>query len=386
MRILVVHNRYRSALPSGENLVVDDEIAALRERGHDVSTYFRSSDEIVSWSPAAKARNVLTPIRSARADADVAAEIDRHRPDVVHVHNLYPLISPSVIALVQGKGIPVVQTVHNHRHVCAKGTYYRDGHVCRDCLGKLFPTPAVVHRCYRGSLPQSAVMATSLAVNRTTFAHVTRFIALTDDIVAHLLDLGVPSEKIAVKPNSVPDPGVGSEPPDGGFVYVGRLSEEKGIQLLCDAWCRSPDGALGTLTVVGDGPLRHLVDSLAAERSDVHVVGPLDHPAVLAAIRSRATVVIPSTCPDVFPLVAVEALACGRPLVVTALGGLPSIVDSSCGWVCDATTASLASALAEAAAKRSEAHATAARRRYETLFAPSVVLDRLEEIYRGVLT
>ena len=386
MRILVVHNRYRSALPSGENLVVDDEVAALRERGHDVSTYFRSSDEIASWSPATKARNVLSPIRSPRADADVTAEIDTHRPEVVHVHNLYPLISPSVIARVQRTGIPVVQTVHNHRHVCAKGTYFRDGHVCRDCLGKRFPTPAVTHRCYRDSLPQSAVMATSLAVNRSTFAHVSRFIALTDDIAAHLLDLGVPSKKIAVKPNSVPDPGVASERPVGAFVFVGRLSEEKGIGLLCDAWRRAPDGAFGVLTVVGDGPLRHLVDRLAAERRDVRVVGSLDHPAVLAAIRSHATVVIPSTCPDVFPRVAVEALACGRPLVVTALGGLPSIVDSSCGWVCDPTTAALASALAEAAATRTEGHAAAARTRYVKLYSPAVVLDRLEEIYRGVVT
>jgi glycosyltransferase involved in cell wall biosynthesis len=386
MRILVVHNRYRSALPSGENLVVDDEVAALRERGHDVSTYFRSSDEIASWSPVTKARNVLSPIRSPRADSDVATEIDQHRPDVVHVHNLYPLISPSVIARVQSKGIPVVQTVHNHRHVCAKGTYFRDGHVCRDCLGKRFPTPAVAHRCYRDSLPQSLVMATSLAVNRSTFAHVSRFIALTDDIAAYLLDLGVPTEKIDVKPNSVPDPGVGSEQPVGAFVFVGRLSEEKGIALLCDAWRRAPDGALGVLTVVGDGPLRHLVDRLAAERSDVRVVGPLDHPAVLAAIRSHATVVIPSTCPDVFPRVAVESLACGRPLVVTALGGLPSIVDPACGWVCDPTGAALASALAEAATGRTDAHAAAARTRYEQLYSPAVVLDRLEEIYRGVVT
>ncbi len=386
MRILVVHNRYRSALPSGENLVVDDEVAALRERGHDVSTYFRSSDEIAGWGPVTKARNVLSPIRSPRADADVATEIGRHRPDVVHVHNLYPLISPSVIARIRSEGIPVVQTVHNHRHVCAKGTYFRDGHVCTDCLGKRFPGPAIVHRCYRGSLPQSVVMATSLAVNRPTFAHVSRFIALTDDIAAHLLDLGVPSEKIAVKPNSVPDPGVGPEQPVGAFVFVGRLSEEKGVALLCDAWRRAPDGELGVLTVVGDGPLRHLVDRLAAERGDVRVVGPLDHPAVLAAIRSHATVVIPSTCPDVFPRVAVESLACGRPLLVTALGGLPSIVDSSCGWVCDPTTAALASALADAAAHRTEAHAAAARTRYEKLYSPAVVLDRLEEIYRGVIT
>jgi glycosyltransferase involved in cell wall biosynthesis len=385
VRILVVHNRYGSALPSGENLVVDDEVAALRDRGHQVSTYFRSSDEIATWPKGKQARNVLTPIRSRIAEDHVAAMIDRDSPEVMHVHNLYPLISPSVIKVARSKSVPVVQTVHNHRHVCVKGTYFRDGHVCRDCLGARFPVPAIRHACYRDSHVQSALMATSHAVNRPIFDLVDRYIALTDEVAAHLRDYGVPTERIAIKPNSVPDPGAAPDRPDGGFAFVGRLSEEKGIELLCGAWRRLPDGMLGDLSVFGDGPLRYLVDDLAAARSDVHVAGAVQPAAALNAIRSAAIVVIPSTCPDVFPRVAVESLASGRPILTTAVGGLPSIVDPTCGWTCEATEDSLAATLAAASRTRTSAHSAAARDRYERLYTPSVVHGQLEHIYRSVI-
>jgi len=385
VRILIVHNRYRSEVPSGENLVVDDEIHALRQRGHEVSVYVRSSDEIAAWSSGTKARNVLSPMRSRQADADVARLIEGHRPEVMHVHNLYPLISPSVIRVARERAVPVVQTVHNHRHTCIKGTYYRDGHICRDCLGTLLSAPAVIHACYRDSRLQSAIMASSHAVNRSAFGQVSRFIALTEEIAGHLREYGVPAKSIVVKPNSVPDPGAAPDHPDGGFVFVGRLSEEKGVALLCAAWRSVADASLGTLTVVGDGPLRHLVNDLAAERTDVRVLGARPPEGALRAIRAAGMVVIPSTCPDVFPRVAVEALGSARPIVATELGGLPSIVEPSCGWTCQPTASSLAATLTTAAATRAPSHSAAARSRYERHFAPAVVHAQLEQIYRSVM-
>src|SRR5581483_6752869 len=161
MRVMVVHNRYRSALPSGENAVVDQEIGWLRAAGVDVVPFLPSSDEMSLWD---KALLPVSPIWRPRRGTVRAA-----RPDVVHLHNPYPLISPSIVRAAHAYGVPVVQTVHNYRHVCAAASFFRDGLPCHDCRGRVFAVPAIRHGCYRGSRAQSAVMATTLAVNRPTW-------------------------------------------------------------------------------------------------------------------------------------------------------------------------------------------------------------------------
>lgn len=155
-------------------------------------------------------------------------------------------------------GVPVVQTVHNYRQVCSSGIYFRDGVICQDCKGRALGVPAIKHRCYRDSAAQSALMATTLAVHRGTWRSVDRYVALTSAIADHLRDYGIPDERIVVKPNSVPDPGRPT-PLGDGFLYMARLSPEKGVDLLLDAWRRHPVGALGTLRIAGDGELRPLV-------------------------------------------------------------------------------------------------------------------------------
>src|SRR5437868_9975004 len=261
MKVVVAHNRYSSAQPSGENTVVEAEIAELRAAGVEVVPFLRSSDEIGTLPLSQKALLPLGPIISPPAIKALKELIRTERPDIVHLHNPYPLISPWIVKTAQAHGLPVVQTVHNYRQVCANGLYFRDGHICHDCRGRAVPLPAVVHACYRGSRAQSALMATALTVHRGTWRGVDRYLALTDAIAAHLRDFGIPDERIVVKPNSVPDPGPPA-PLGDGFLFVGRLSPEKGVSLLLDAWARRPGG---TLRIVGDGPLRPLVES----RSDV---------------------------------------------------------------------------------------------------------------------
>lgn len=385
MKVVVAHNRYREALPSGENTIVDAEIAQLRAAGVDVVPFVRSSDEIGALSPAGKALLPISPIWAPAAQRDLSALLVEHRPDVLHLHNPYPLISPWVVRTAHRHRVPVVQTVHNYRQICSSGLYFRDGRVCTDCKGRAVGIPAVVHRCYRGSRAQSAIMATTLAVHRPTWRSVDRYIALTSAIEEHLREYGIPAERIVVKPNAVADPGPPPTGPGDGFLFAGRLAPEKGLRLLLDAWRSHPEKSLGTLRVAGDGELRGLAERVAAERADVEFLGPLDRAGTAAAIRRSAAVVAASTWHDVLPTVIIEALSHGRPALGTALGGIPYLIgtDEPAGWVVQPTTEAMAAAL-PVARDGAGALVGRARARYERMFHPDAVTRRLIEVYRGM--
>src|SRR5262245_21349521 len=203
----------------------------LEAAGVTVLPFLRSSDDIPSLSAAQKALLPISPIWAPAAQRDLTRLLRAERPDLLHLHNPYPLLSPWVVRTAHQHGVPVIQTVHNYRQVCAPGLYFRDGHICTDCRGRAFATPAIVHACYRGSKAQSAVMATTLAVHRGTWRSVDQYIALTDRIAEHLTEFGIPAERISVKPNAIADPGPPA-PTGDGFLFAARLSPEKGLDLL----------------------------------------------------------------------------------------------------------------------------------------------------------
>jgi glycosyltransferase involved in cell wall biosynthesis len=382
VKVVIAHNRYREALPSGENVIVDAEIEQLRAAGVTVLPFLRSSDDIGALPLLDKALLPVAPVYNRRAQRDLAELLKTERPDLVHLHNPYPLLSPWVIRTAHAHGVPVIQTVHNYRQVCASGLYFRDGHICTDCKGRAFGLPAVVHSCYRGSKAQSAAMATALALHRGTWRTVDRYIALTDAIKEHLLEYGIPEANIVVKPNAVPDPGPAPTVPGDGFLYGARLSPEKGLSLLLDAWRRHPDGALGQLRIAGDGELRPLAEAAAAERDDVTYLGVVPHDEMRAQQRAAAVVLAVPTWHDVLPTAVIEALANGRPVLGTALGGVPYLIGDA-GWVVAPDAGSLADGLA-LARTQAGSYAAAARKRYEAMFHPDVVTARLLEIYREV--
>lgn len=341
----------------------------------------RSSDAIGDLPLAEKALLPLSPIYGRAAQRDLARLLEAERPDVLHLHNPYPLLSPWVVRTAHKHGVPVVQTVHNYRQVCSSGLYFRDGHNCQDCRGKIVGWPAVQHKCYRGSAAQSALMATTLAVHRPTWRSVDRYIALTDRIAAHLRDYGIAEERIVVKPNGLPDPGE-PEPLGDGFLYGARLSPEKGLGLLLDAWQRHPDGSLGTLRIAGDGELRPLAERVAAERNDVRYLGIIDREAMSEMRRRSAVVVHTPTWNDTLPTVLLEALSAGRPALGTAVGGIPYIIGDA-GWVVPPEPEAIAAALL-LARDQAAGLAKAARERYLHHFHPDVLTARLLEIYGGL--
>ncbi len=278
----------------------------------------------------------------------------------------------------------VVQTIHNYRHDCVNGLYFRDGHDCRDCHGKRWNGPGVLHGCYRGSRPQSAIMAVALGAHQGTWKTVDRYIALTDAMAGFLRSIGIADERIRVKPNAVADPG--AAPPGEGFMFGARLVPEKGVELLLDAWERA--GLAGaTLRIAGDGPLRPRVEA-AAGRNGVEYLGQLGPAERDAALAASAAVVIPSIWQDILPTTGIEALASGRAVVATRMGGAPFIAgadtDAPAGVAVDPTPEALAGALATVA--KDPGYAANARARYEAVFSPEVVLGQLIGIYEELLS
>lgn len=251
-RIVIVHNAYQHR--GGEDAVVESEIALLRTHGHVVETYTRHNNEMGGMSSLVLARQTLWSNQTIR---DIDALIHRYRPDVIHAHNTFPLVSPSLYWAADGAGIPLVQTLHNFRLMCLNALFLRDGRVCEDCMGKL-PLKGIVNACYRGSYSASVALAGMLALHRglgTYRNKVSRYIALNTFCRDKFIEGGLPASRITVKPNFVAWPvesDVHREHDRGNhFLFVGRLSPEKGVAVLADALALL---SASTLRVAGDGP------------------------------------------------------------------------------------------------------------------------------------
>ncbi len=321
MRILVAHNHYQQH--GGEDAVFANETALLEEAGHEVHRYEVHNDAIAGASD--KVRAFLTVPYSRAARKLFEAQLDAADPDVVHVHNYFPLITPAVFYACTARGVPVVHTLHNFRMTCANGLLLRDGRVCEKCVSGS-PFWAAAHRCYRNSFAGSLAVARMISAQRrwgTWDRQVSLFIALTQFERDKLIEAGFPPEKIRIKPNFIPDPGTSgrrdrSKP--SGALYVGRLSREKGLHTLIEAWreLQVP------LRVAGDGPL---LDELRKSAPDnVEFLGRLPSEQVHVEMTRAALLVMPSNWYEGFPVTLVEALACGLPIAASRIGSLQQLV------------------------------------------------------------
>lgn len=388
MHVLVVHNRYSSAQPSGENKVVDQEVELLRAAGHRAEVFERRSDDIATRSLAGKAALPLLVPWNPAVRSELAARLRAERPDVVHVHNVFPLLSPAVLAACADAGVPAVATLHNYTQVCPPGTLQRDGRPCTECVGTA-PLPAVRHGCYRGSRLATVPLAVSLSVNRRRWwSGVERFFCISAAQRDVLVRAGMPAERLAVKHNFVPDPAARRSGAGEHLLYLGRLAEAKGVRLLMAAWDEiAAGGGVGVpLVIAGTGPLEREVAAWAAGRADVRHVGLYDAAQCREAIARSVAVVAPSTWLEAFGLVAVEAMAAGVPAVAAGHGAFVELVEDGVTGLLHrpGEPASLASCLRRVTvdAARNREMGQAARRRYEQAFSPAVGLERLLEGYR----
>ncbi|WP_093607695.1 glycosyltransferase [Streptomyces indicus] len=391
MHVLVVHNRYSSGQPSGENQVVDQETALLRAAGHRVEMFERRSDDIAGMSLPAKAAVPLLVPWNPRVRRELAARLRADRPDVVHVHNVFPLLSPAVLAACADVDVPVVATLHNYTQICPPGTLQRDGRPCTACVGRA-PLPAVRHGCYRDSRAATVPLALSLQLNRRRWwSGVDRFFCISAAQRDVLVRSGMPAGRLAVKHNFVPEPGR-SRTGEGEYVlYLGRLAETKGVRLLMAAWdeVAARGGAGVPLVIAGTGPLEAEVTAWAAGREDVQYAGLLDRDGCREAVARAVAVVAPSTWLEAFGLVVVEAMAAGVPVVAAGHGAFAELVEDGRTGLLHrpGDAASLASCLRRITADEDTNRelGEAARRRYEQGFSPAVGLARLEEGYRAAI-
>lgn len=392
MHVLVVHNRYSSAQPSGENRVVDEEVGLLRAAGHRVEVFERRSDDIAARSLLAKAAVPLLVPWNPAVRSELAGRLRAERPDVVHVHNLFPLLSPAVLAACADVGVPVVATLHNYTQVCPPGTLHRDGRPCTECVGTKASLPAVRHGCYRDSRLATVPLAVNLSVNRRRWwSGVERFLCISAAQRDVLVRSGMPAERLAVKHNFVPDPGIRRPGAGEHLLFLGRLAETKGVHLLMAAWDQiTAGGGVGVpLVIAGAGPLEREVTSWAAGRDDVRYVGLYDTDQCRQAVARSVAVVAPSMAMETFGLVVAEAMAAEVPAVAAAHGAFVELIDDSVTGLLhrpgDAT--SLASCLRRIAADpaRNQEMGQAARLRYEKGFSPAVGLERLMDEYRTAI-
>jgi glycosyltransferase involved in cell wall biosynthesis len=392
VRVLVVHNRYRSAQPSGEDAVVETEAELLREHGVEVCRLEAASDDIAGW-PARK--RALVPARvvwSRDGVRSVGAAIEAHRPDVVHVHNTFPLLSPAVFRAARSAGVPVVATLHNFRPLCPAATFFRDGRICEDCLGRV-PVPAVRHRCYRSSALATAPIAVSDALHAvigTWSGSVETFITPSAFVRSKYIEAGWAPEKLVVKPNATLDRDVAPRSgPGDGFVYLGRLVEEKGLDMLLDAWGTAFADGGERLTIVGSGDIGDRLRRRSARLRGVSFTGLLSRGDALDVLRRARALVVPSVWYEVFGLVVLEAYALHVPVVAPRLGGLPELVRHGRSGLTYAPDSSdgLAAALQRLARSPGLASALGhgARELFDREYSPAVATTRLIEIYRTAI-
>jgi glycosyltransferase involved in cell wall biosynthesis len=385
MRILIAHNRYKFV--GGEDSVMRSEAAMLSAAGHDVELFEVNNDAIEGIASKIVAAGSL--FHSASSSRNMSAALRSFRPDVLHIHNWFPTLSPSVIAAATELGIPVVQTLHNFRMLCANGILYREGRVCTDCLGKSIPLDSALHGCYLESRIGSALVSAAFSYHR--FAHtwngISTFIALSKFQRELLLRGGIDPERVVVKPNFVAG---SSEPGDGqgGYaLFVGRLTPEKGIRTVLNAWERNKIAI--PLRIMGDGPLADEVRERSSRLPNVEYRGQRSTLEVSAAMAAARCLVFPSEWYEPFGLTIVEAFARGTPVIAADLASIHELIqDGVTGYRftpgdADDLTAKLLSICPESESYR--AMRRQCRRLYEQQYTDTRNYQLLIDIYENAM-
>lgn len=327
MKVLQVHNFYQQ--PGGEETVLQGEAAVLRQNGHTVIQYTCSNHEIEHKGLASKVSTGLQTIWSRKHLAAITDVLEKQKPDVCHVHNTFPLISPSVFHACDRAKIPVVFTVHNYRLICANGLFLRNDQPCEDCL-KTNMWTGVKHKCYRDSGLATATLAAAMETHHfldTWNKKVDVIVALTPFQKEKLVAKGIHPDKIVVKPNMVNHAAKASSGTGNGLLFIGRLDHVKGADLLLKIADRFPDL---TINVLGQGPLSKTLSAVA----NIHCFGHLSQERVMQKIKECRAVILPTRFYEGMPMTIIEAFACGKPVITTNHGAMPSMVThGETGWL-----------------------------------------------------
>lgn len=327
MRILLIHNFYQQF--GGEDVVALAERKILEAHNEDVFFYSRHNDEIRQFGPAKKFKAAASTVYSRETVRDIASVVERFHPEVAYVQNVYPLISPAVYHALRSLGVPVVQYAHDFRFLCPNGWFFTHGTICERCKGGNY-LHAVVNRCYRESYVLSSVYAASVGISRATgvMHKLAGIICMTEFYRRKFLEVGMPEEKLFIKPNFVDTSGIKARPGKGDYVlFMGRLSLEKGLWTLVRAFEGLRDVPL---RIAGTGPMHGVLQEYIEEKRLDHIslVGFKAGREKVEMLRNSIFTVVPSECYENFPTTALESYAAGKPVIGSNLGGMPFIIEN----------------------------------------------------------
>lgn len=319
MKILIIHNRWLEK--GGEDEVVNAEAKLLKESGHQVILYVRSNSEIENFSIPKKLRFLIKDIIWSReVYEDIKALIRREKPDIAHLHNIFVLISASVYSALNEERVPSVQTLHNFRFFCLNGAFYRKGNLCESCITGNF-IPAVVNKCWRNSYLGSYFFARALRSHfkKNTFkAKIDAYITLSKFSKNMFIKAGLPEDKIFIKPNFSDVSKKRSNKPEDFILFVGRLIDYKGIEVLTEVFNRLPGYKL---KIIGDGPLYSQLKRQVRKAANIELLGRLPHNVTIEYIRKARLMIFPTQCYESMPRVVIESFACGVPVLASNVGG-----------------------------------------------------------------
>jgi glycosyltransferase involved in cell wall biosynthesis len=339
MKILFVHNSYDSRLPSGENVIIQQEIESLLRHGEEIS-YFNISNDLILKGKFHLARRVvfaLNPIIGLKFAKEFKILCKNFKPDVVHIHNLYPLLSPRLITIAKKLNLPVVMTLHNYRLGCINGLLFRRGNHCDDCLIGKPAYLSIVHRCYRNSFLQSAVMYFSQRSHKRAWEKVTLYICPTPFMKRFLTNLGIDQSKIVLKPNWALRSHNQLEANNLDCLYLGRLEESKGLKLVIEGWMKRQNPQSGKLKIAGKGPMMEVILEACLKDTGIEYLGNLDSAAAREMVSGAGVVLIPSLLTEVFPVALVEAFESARPVAISTKTSASQICTPKDSWLIEPT-------------------------------------------------
>jgi glycosyltransferase involved in cell wall biosynthesis len=389
VKIALVHNTY--LIQGGEDVVFWQERDLLRTAGHEVIEYQKFNSEMQQYSTAQRLTLIGRTVWSKDSHREFSELLQQHRPDIVHVHNTFPLISPSILWACHEQNVPVVHTLHNYRLFCPGANFIRDGKPCEDCThGSLWQS--VAHGCYRESRSQTAAVALMLSVHRarkTWNTTVDRYIALTEFSRSKFVSNGIPADKVVVKPNCV-DPDPGKRTGKGSYaLFAGRVSREKGALTLLKAWQQLPRTI--PLRIMGDGPALQEVQNQAREQglTNITFIERQPREKVIEAMKGARFVIFPSELYENFPLTILESFACGVPVLASKLGAMQEIVEEGRTgmFFTPGDSAALARAVTQAWERQDymKALGDRARQEFEQKYTSAINYRNLMNIYQQVI-
>ncbi len=394
MKILFIHNYYM--FRGGEDIMAELDIKMLQENGHEVITYTRHNSEIFRYKKIQKAKMLIVPTFSQKTYFDVKRIIKKEDPDIVHINNFFPLVSPSAIYAASSLNKPVVLMLHDWRLICPIGLLFRNGRVCEECVEKT-PLMGVVHRCYHGSAVMTLPISLMIIAHRllkTWRNRVSAFVAVSEFVRKKYAEAekGIPQDRIFVRQNYLEyDPGAGTNKREFA-IFVGRISREKGVFELARAWGELKITGKPTLKIIGDGPeferLKREIES-SGGKGEIQLLGYLDYDKMINLMKKAIFSIHPSLMHETFGRTIIESYATGTPVIASKMGGFEELVEDGKTGILfyPPTQNNIAKAIKEALSHREKLREWGinGRNLFLKKFTKDIAYRKLMEIYDQVL-